>query len=434
MLIKRIVYFLRGFWTAKRFAKASRSKVESYQQKKLNKLLTKVSHTIPYYHSYTGQELNTYPIIDKKQFLHHFAQINRLGLSLQQCETHALTAEHNRNFSPQLKGISVGLSSGTSQRRGVFMVSQEEQAQWAGYIIAKNIPFTFKQTKVALFLRANSNLYEASNGKLIQFRFFDLTIELETLMGELEKFSPDILIAPAHVLGMIAQHKPGIHPSKIISVAEVLEDATRKQVEHNFQQPVYEIYQATEGYLASTCKHGSLHLNEDIVIIEKEWLCRESGRFIPIITDLNRHTLPIIRYRLDDVLIEDPRPCACGSSFTRLKKIEGRTDDMLWLTCINTGKLKSVFPDLIRRAMYLGEHPIDDYTITQENTLLHIHYDGQQPEKIPQQIHTYLTALFSSLHLHPPDIHFSHGVTHTITQKRRRISCKQKPFTEAATQ
>lgn len=91
---------------------------------------------------------------------------------------------------------------------------------------------------------------------------------------------------------------------KIISVAEVLEDIDREFISTIFQQTVHQIYQCTEGFLATTCKHGTLHINEDLVHIEKEYLDQERGIFVPIITDFMRKTQPIIRYRLNDILIE----------------------------------------------------------------------------------------------------------------------------------
>ncbi|MFW2308254.1 adenylate synthase, partial [Aliarcobacter butzleri] len=76
-------------------------------------------------------------------------------------------------------------------------------------------------------------------------------------------------------------------------------------------------------------KEGNLHLNEDIVYIEKDWIDEKSGRFSPIITDFNRKSQPIIRYKLDDILILEKQSCPCGCVFTRIKKIEGRCDDIL---------------------------------------------------------------------------------------------------------
>ena len=38
------------------------------------------------------------------------------------------------------KDISVGLSSGTSGHRGMFITTPEEQGTWAGTILAKMLP------------------------------------------------------------------------------------------------------------------------------------------------------------------------------------------------------------------------------------------------------------------------------------------------------
>lgn len=84
-------------------------------------------------------------------------------------------------------------------------------------------------------------------------------------------------------------------------------------------------------------------MNEEYVIIEKEWL--DEKRFVPIITDLLRTTQPIIRYRLDDVLIEEQS----NGVFTRLAGIEGRVGDICYATQNN--KVLPLFADLIRQKM-----------------------------------------------------------------------------------
>ena len=138
--------------------------------------------------------------------------------------------------------------------------------------------------------------------------------------------------------------RPRHTPQKIISVAEVLEPQVKTRIEQRFGTPVHQIYQCTEGFLAHTCAHGNLHLNEDMVYIEKDWIDRESGRFAPIITDFNRKSQPVIRYRLDDVLISDDAPCPCGSAFARISAIEGRCDDILDARTAN-GEPYALTPD-----------------------------------------------------------------------------------------
>lgn len=50
-----------------------------------------------------------------------------------------------------------------------------------------------------------------------------------------------------------------------------------------------------------------------------------------MVTDLERKAQPIIRYRLNDILVERKEPCGCGSPFLALEKIEGREDDVFFL-------------------------------------------------------------------------------------------------------
>jgi putative adenylate-forming enzyme len=159
----------------------------------------------------------------------------------------------------------------------------------------------------------------------------------------------------------VEEGRLSIKPAKIISVAEVLTDEDKKYFEKVFKKKISQVYQCTEGFLGYTCECGSLHINEDVVYIEKEYL--DKNRFVPIITDFIRKTQPIIRYRLNDILVEDKRPCKCGSKLLRLKKIEGRLDDVFLFDDKN-GKEITVFPDFISRVV-LYVPKIKDYKVTQ---------------------------------------------------------------------
>ena len=147
------------------------------------------------------------------------------------------------------------------------------------------------------------------------------------------------------------------------------------------QDVIHQVYQCTEGCLATTCKYGTLHLNEDAVYIEKKYI--DDKRFIPIITDFARKSQPIIRYRLNDILVEKNEKCKCGSSFTSLEKIEGREDDVFIFKGIE-GKPVKVFPDFIRRCiLFTGD--IEKYrTVQLENGNIRIYID--EVEEIKEKI------------------------------------------------
>ena len=61
----------------------------------------------------------------------------------------------------------------------------------------------------------------------------------------------------------------GIKSQAVISVAEVLEDVTGKRSNHILDL-LYIILFSTEYKIAATCEHGTLHLNEGLMVIQKE--------------------------------------------------------------------------------------------------------------------------------------------------------------------
>ena len=95
--------------------------------------------------------------------------------------------------------------------------------------------------------------------------------------------------------------------------------------------------------------------------VEKEYL--DDSRFYPIITDFKRTSQPIYRYRLNDILVEEKSPCPCGSVFTRIAKIEGRSDDIFYFKK-DDGSSQMIYPDFIRRCILFVEN-IQDYQVTQ---------------------------------------------------------------------
>lgn len=59
----------------------------------------------------------------------------------------------------------------------------------------------------------------------------------------------------------------------------------------------------------------------------------EAGELV--ITTLTKQALPMIRYRTRDITSLDDTPCACGRTHLRLKRIQGRNDDMLIIRGVN---------------------------------------------------------------------------------------------------
>lgn len=406
----------------------TRAQLETWQQQKLNKLLKFVTVNSKFYQERLREPFVATPFIDKSDMMKHFDTLNTRQLHRDQAIELAIASEKSRDFSPMIGDITVGLSSGTSGHRGLFCADFYERARYAGTILAKALPRKKQKGphRVAFFLRANSNLYKTVQSRTLEFHYFDMLIPLEAHLQALESIKPTLVIGPPSMLRMLAQHilaknlkLPQVQ--RVFSVAEVLDPIDEKLISRAFDQKIHQIYQCTEGFLAISCELGSLHLNEDLVIVEKEWINRSENKFVPILTDLYRRTQPVIRYRLNDILTEDPTPCPCGSVMTRLKMIEGRCDDMLEFPKGETKQ--SVFPDFVRNSILYASDLITEYRVTQSSDgSLTIALKGEGDIKALEMLVTeQLNGLAKKLNSQLPPVQFLHEFPQLGGNKLRRI-------------
>lgn len=360
-----LFYYFKFRWQRKSLF--SKNGLAKSRQKLIKKWRQNLAQSA-YYQSFKNQSLTNFPIISKKEFMDNFDAINTVGITKKAALDIALQAEKTRNFSPMINGITIGLSSGTTGNKGIFLANEKERAMWVAAVLDRVIGLELRKRKVAFFLRANSNLYESVGSSLLQFRFFDIKGEMVKNTDDLIQFQPHILVAQPSVLREIAveyaARKITNLPEKVISVAEVLEAEDKRFFEEVFQQKIHQVYQCTEGFLASTCEQGNLHFNEDFLIIEKQYLDENKKRFHPIITDLKRFSQPIIRYELNDI-IHEGEPCKCGRKSMTIDKIEGRSDDVFRFKKDDSTVV--IFPDFIRRAVIIASDEITFYTVIQRS-------------------------------------------------------------------
>lgn len=410
-------YYLR---TVARRSWRSRSALERWQERRILRHIAAVRVAAPFYRDWWGdvrdEEWRSFPVIDKAIMMDNFDRLNTAGIRRDEALELALRAERTRNFQPTLQGMTIGLSSGTSGSRGLFLVSPREQAAWTGAVLAKLLPRgLWHKERLAFFLRANSNLYESVRSGRLQFNYFDLLEPLELHMKRLQSDPAGVWIAPPSMLRLLAdarrQGRLTAGPQRLISVAEVLDPLDRAVIEQAFGQQVHQAYQCTEGFLGATCRHGRLHLNEDIVHIEREYVDRQTRRFVPIITDFSRFTQPIIRYRLNDLLTEAEQPCPCGSPYVALERIEGRCDDMLYFPAENGTPLRPVFPDLVARAVIAASPALEHYHVIQHHPgslELRLQASSECAEhELQAQVGAAIGELLARMGCRQPNIHFS---------------------------
>ncbi len=415
----------------------SKKGLARYQHKQIKNHISFVLEHSPFYQSLYQDFLEDIkkgdwshlPIINKQIMMDNFDTLNTVSINKEEAFKVSIEAERSRNFSPTINGITIGLSSGTSGNRGIFLVSPTEQSLWAGTVLGKVLPSSILNTHtIAFFLRANSNLYESTDNQKVSFHFFDLLDSFENHITRLNDIQPTIVVAPPSLLRKIAEWKQEgliyINPLKIVSVAEVLEDIDKHYISNVFQQTIHQVYQCTEGFLASTCKHGTLHLNEDLVYIEKEYLDKDRGLFVPLITDFSRKTQPIIRYRLNDILIERQEKCPCNSPFTALERIDGRCDDIFIGQEKDTNCTIPIFPDFIRRAVMLSSEHIEEFKVIQHPSLdmeVKLKTSKDTKEDIKHKVQQELNNLWSLKNCQVPHIFFSNYDVIPSDKKLKRI-------------
>ncbi|WP_336745683.1 F390 synthetase-related protein [Paenibacillus sp. y28] len=349
-----------------------RAALERWQETQVQRHLAKVRSNSSFYRELWGNrplsEWRDFPIIDKDLMMEHFNRLNTAGIRKEEAFALAQQSEQTRDFTPMIDGVTIGLSSGTSGHRGLFLVSAKERRAWAGAVLAKILPGPLTgRHRIAFFLRANSNLYGTVGSRRLQFAFYDLLQPLSEHVRRLNEQPPSLLVAPASMLRLLAERKRAgalrIEPERVVSVAEVLDPMDRHYIGETFRQTVHQVYQCTEGFLASTCAYGTLHMNEDIVYIQKEYIDQELRKFVPVITDFSRMAQPMVRYRLNDILTERQQLCPCGSPFLAIEAVEGRCDDLFYFKASSGEGLVRVFPDFIARAMLAASDDIQAYQV-----------------------------------------------------------------------
>lgn len=439
--MKSAINFILHYYHGRRRRRwKDRASFERWRERRVVRHLALVRRQSAFYREWWGtipvSEWRSFPLIDKSVMMEHFDSLNTAGIAKEQAFAAAEAAENSRDFRPKLGEVTVGLSSGTSGSRGLFLVDSRERAGWAGAMLGKMLPGPLHaRTSIAFFLRANSNLYESVRSTRLSFVFYDLMVPMAVHLERLNHQQPDVIVAPPSVLRLLADAartgKLDVRPRRIISVAEVLDPLDRDFIGETFGQIVHQIYQCTEGFLGCTCPYGTLHLNEDLIYIEKEYVPGKSRTFVPIITDFTRTTQPIVRYRLNDLLIESEKPCPCGSYFTAIERIEGRCDDIFYASSKEeSGGLVSVYPDFITRAIIGSSPEIRQYRAVQTalgKWTIELEMTEDRFESTEERVRRSIESLCERLGCRMPELEFAAYSHAADVRKLRRVERRFEP-------
>ena len=136
--------------------------------------------------------------------------------------------------------------------------------------------------------------------------------------------------------------------------AEPWSERIRERVELELGIEAFDVYGLTElcgpGVSIECSAHNGLHVWEDHFLAET--IDPKTGEVLPygqegelVFTSLTRTGLPVLRYRTRDISVLETEKCTCGRTHVRMRKVSGRSDDMLKIKGVN------VFPSQIEYAI-----------------------------------------------------------------------------------
>ncbi|WP_438040826.1 phenylacetate--CoA ligase family protein [Sorangium sp. So ce128] len=162
---------------------------------------------------------------------------------------------------------------------------------------------------------------------------------LAGVVDEIRRYQPNLVVgytSPLYYTARFALETGHRLPTPrgIIATAERLFPHQREVIEQAFQAPVYDRYGCREMMLigAECERHEGKHLNIENVFLEVVRGGRHARPGEPgevILSDLVCRSMPLLRYKNEDVVVAADKACSCGRGLPLLASVEGRVLDMI---------------------------------------------------------------------------------------------------------
>jgi phenylacetate-CoA ligase len=341
---KDSIIWLKALWNHWRHSRMTREQLEAAQLRKFRKLVSWAHVHSPYYRKIIEERKidphtcvpTDFPILTKSDVNEHFDEIvTDRSLSRKRIADFLAQSADPGNL---LDGrYHVVHTSGTSGTLGYYVYSRESWIRGASQVVRasrlrwrRRVAFVAATrghfAGVSLMLTGN----RGTNGWFYDVRPFDVGQPLAKIVEELNRFQPHMLSGYAAILKMLGEAQERgelrIHPTELGNGGEPLLPDVKAYLEKVFGVPVLNGYASSEHlYMAMSLKGAEgMHLLEDDLIFEL-------GDDYTAVTNLFNDTMPLIRYRMDDVLV--PAGIAQGPyPYTKVRDVVGRQENALVFT------------------------------------------------------------------------------------------------------
>lgn len=335
-----------------------REELQKLQTSRLQQTVTNVYENVPYYrelfsqHGVRPEDINCLDDVTKLPF------------------TTKASLRDNYPFNmfavPMKKVVRLHASSGTTGKPTVVGYTRNDIETWAE-LVARMVTAAGVSDEDVAQVSFGYGLFTGAFGLHYGLEKVGATV-VPASTGNTEKqimlmqdFGTTTLIGtPSYALHMAEVAKEmGINPKSLglkigLFGSEPWTESVRTELEEAwgvFATDNYGLSEVIGPGVAGECQERKgMHISEDHFLVEV--IDPETGEPVPegtegelVITSLTKEALPIIRYRTRDITVKTTEPCACGRSTARLRKVSGRTDDMLIISGVN------VFPSQIEDAL-----------------------------------------------------------------------------------
>jgi phenylacetate-CoA ligase len=307
--------FLRKYLEHRLNARISRSALETRQMRKFRALVSLVEKHSPYYarlikeHGISPSNClpSDFPVLTKGTLMRHFDEIVTSPEITNEGIGRFLSG--SRNPRELYREHIVLHTSGSSGEIGYFVYSQEDWARGMAQFSGAH-PYSVKKRRAAYVGAVQGHFagvtqfmtMERSFLRLLyRVRCYDINDPLRRIVDGLNEFHPHIITGYPSALVLLARKQLAgdlrIDPEWCEFGGEPLAPCDQQVIEQAFHVPVVNFYASTEHLLMAVGRPGAegMQLCEDDLLFElkEDHTC---------VTNLFNRTLPMIRYRMEDVL------------------------------------------------------------------------------------------------------------------------------------
>ena len=335
----------------------TRQELVRLQYQQLSSIVTYAIHQSPFYQELyrnirTDAQivLNKLPIIDKAMMMENFDRfVTDPRLKLRDLQAHISQLTRDEYYLGEYRVVT---TSGSSGMKGVFVFNRKEWSTTlastfrCSFMTGASIRFP-NRWKIVQIL-ADSPIHYSYRATVSGDHYFakkrrlNVTSCIEDLVDALNTFRPEVIGTYSSIASLLAieqlEGRLNIQPKFVATVGEV----RTKEMEQNIREAwgviPFNAYGITEGGgLGCDCpSHRGIHLFEDLFIVE---VVDEKNQPVPdgspgyklLLTNLFNFTQPLIRYEVSDMLTMSTEHCPCGRPFRLIAKVEGRSDDIIYL-------------------------------------------------------------------------------------------------------